>query len=188
MPPVVPDNVNTANSCGFKITPDCIKALYNLHNNTLAAKGNGLGIFEWQDEAYAQEDLNQFYKAYAPNIPTGTGPVLISINHGVSPTDPAQAGGEASIDYQMAIPIVYPQTTINHQVNPVHKTGGLDLFESWLDAVDSAYCSADSGDSGTVALPNVVSFPWDDSEPQWSAKYLHAYLEFDAIGASVIPS
>ena len=52
--------------CDIAITPECIKALYNITDPTTAAEGNELGIFESIADVYAQEDLNLFFLNFAP--------------------------------------------------------------------------------------------------------------------------
>jgi len=56
--------VGGAPSCGTRITPQCVKTLYNVTTPTLANKGNSMGIYESGD-TYAQADLDQFFAAYA---------------------------------------------------------------------------------------------------------------------------
>lgn len=103
-----------------------------------------------------------FYGLFAPNIPATTGPKVDLINYGTTPPDPNNAVGEAALDFDMAIPIVYPQGTELYQTgskfNPNNGTVG--FFNQFLDAVDGAYCFTHShgekGDDPTVdgIMPN----------------------------------
>jgi tripeptidyl-peptidase-1 len=66
-------------ACNTAITPDCIKLLYNITDPTTAVAGNELGIFEGVNDKYAQGDLDDFFAAFALNIPLGTHPTLKSV-------------------------------------------------------------------------------------------------------------
>ena len=96
-------NINTVavEDCGTTITPACIKAIYNITDGTLSDKSNSLGIFEFGD-VYAQEDLDAFFKTYATNIPSGTGPAAAFVDGATAPTTQAQAGIESDLDFEMA--------------------------------------------------------------------------------------
>lgn len=59
-----PSVAGAAPSCGTRITPKCVKTLYNVTEPTLAQRGNSLGIYETGD-TYAQADLDMFFKSYA---------------------------------------------------------------------------------------------------------------------------
>ncbi len=67
------------------------------------------------------------------------------------------AVGEAALDFDMAIPIIYPQGTELYQVK--------GAFHEFLEAVDSSYCDKDTKDDcGTFTPTNVISFSWGGLE------------------------
>lgn len=89
--------------CGFNITPACIKALYGIPDATKATKGNSLGLYE-QGDYFAKEDLDLYYKNYAPWVPQGTYPIPALIdgaNYSVPPSSDLNQG-ESDIDIDMA--------------------------------------------------------------------------------------
>jgi tripeptidyl-peptidase-1 len=65
-------------ACGVNITPNCLRALYNIPIATLNNSVNTLGIYEAGD-VYAQADLDLFFAQFAPNVPQGSHPALASI-------------------------------------------------------------------------------------------------------------
>ncbi|KAL9078122.1 MAG: hypothetical protein Q9157_002949 [Trypethelium eluteriae] len=139
--------VNDLSVCDRLTTPACVKALYQIPNGTSAAPGNALGVFESNIGpmgSYNQNDLNQFFQTFMPNIPQGTAPTLQSINGGTAPSPPNMTSLEADLDFQVAYPIVFPQTTQVFQVNP----GQFSPFNQFLDAIDATVVFA-SGDTGT---------------------------------------
>lgn len=137
--------------------------MYNVPAPSTAQKGNQLGIYEETGEEYAQEDLDQFYAEYATGVPQGTAPQLASINNASAPTDPAHAGGESDLDFEIAVPLIHPQSTVLYEVAGVQDTD--DLFNSFLDAVDGSYCaSSDQGDCGTFKPVPVISFSYGEAE------------------------
>lgn len=104
-------------TCDVAITPQCVQALYKFPNGTKADPSNAMGIFEDLGDVYAQEDLNLFYANFTPYIPKGFGPTLKGIDGGKAPIAVGQAGGESDLDFELAIPILYPQKTIVFQTD-----------------------------------------------------------------------
>lgn len=106
--------------CGSKITPDCIRALYDIPKATLSDAANALGVFEYVD-VYAQGSLDSFFAKYSPNVPNGTHPELASIGRGKISKAPVALGyddGESDIDLQMAYSLIYPQQITLYQTAP----------------------------------------------------------------------
>lgn len=168
----MPQKLASASSenCSEAITPECIRQMYNISRLDEASDGNDLGVFELDIERYSQEDLDEFYTKYASEIPKGTGPSLASVNGGKAPTDQSKAGSEADLDFEIGIPLVYPQGSVNYQVVGQEDD---DLFDSFLDAVDGTYCSkSNQGDCGTFKPVPVISFSWGASEVDWPTNYL----------------
>ena len=90
-------------TCNTQITPDCLRALYNFPNGTLAK--SSYGIVEYTPQAYLQKDLNLFYSNLARQIPAGTAPTLDSIDGGVdqTTTQSFNDNGESDLDLEYAI-------------------------------------------------------------------------------------
>lgn len=136
--------------CSTIMTPQCIKKMYGIPKATLANKNNFLGIYEADNEVYAQKDLNDFFTLTQIGIPNGTHPTANIIGN-VNATGPVKdAGGEATLDYDMAYPIVYPQTIVDYQVETYKNA----LFDTFLDAIDGSFCTysayGQTGDDPTV--------------------------------------
>ena len=146
-PNIVPaTDAYTLSNCNQYVTPDCLRALYNFGNGTLAK--SSYGIVEYTPQAYLQSDLNLFYSNLAREIPSGTGPTLDSIQGGVdqTTTQSFNDNGESDLDLEYAIALVYPQQVTLYQ------TGDLVIgasFNNFLDGIDASYCSSGGGDNPT---------------------------------------
>ena len=85
------------------MTIACIRALYNLPNGTAkAVAGNEVGTFQ-HGSYFSEEDVNNYFKLYAPYIPQGTFPINATID-GASysvPVNSESNSGEANIDIDM---------------------------------------------------------------------------------------
>ncbi|KAI1847111.1 hypothetical protein JX266_006986 [Neoarthrinium moseri] len=134
--------LNDTSTCSEAITPMCIRELYKIPENTLNHTNNSLGIYEYGDY-YAQEDLDLFFTSFAPRIPNGTHPTLVSIDGGFAPVTPGAADGESDLDFQVAYPLIYPQSITLYQAEDKIYTisGGGGLFNNFLNAIDGSYCS-----------------------------------------------
>lgn len=133
-------------NCSHDITPECIRALYNLPTPGKADQANAPGFFE-QGDYYATHDLNDFFTVYAPQIANGTGPVQQLIDGAVDPkkyTSP-QVAGEADGDLEVAFGLVYPTIPIVYQVDDPYyakkELAKYNLFNTFLDALDGSYCN-----------------------------------------------
>ncbi|KAI1851872.1 hypothetical protein JX266_002725 [Neoarthrinium moseri] len=139
----IPKDLST---CDKAITPVCLQTLYqfeSLDTTSVVSSNNSLGIFEEADY-YSQVDLNLFYAKYAPHISKGWGPELNSIDGGEAPVPFTQAGGESSMDFQLAIPIIYPQKAVVYQTDDGYYStleNKMGIFNTFLDAIDGSYCT-----------------------------------------------
>ncbi|CCE31770.1 related to Tripeptidyl-peptidase I precursor [Claviceps purpurea 20.1] len=183
------NKIHGTSACDKYITPQCIKAIYKIPDATSAFPNNSLGIFEALDDVYAQEDLDAFYKLTAPNIPAGTGPKLDLINGATAPNRPEMAGGESDLDFQMAIPIIYPQNTTLYQVKSQE-----DVFFALFDAIDGTFCRRDpdrvAHEMCDVFKPtNVISISYggieDDYTPKELSRQCNEFMKLGLLGVSV---
>jgi tripeptidyl-peptidase-1 len=133
-------------NCNTYITPDCLRALYNLPNGTL--DNSSYGIVEYTPQAYLQSDLNEFYLNLQREIPSGTGPTVDLIDGAVVQTanQSFDYNGESDLDLEYAISLVYPQTVTLYQVGDEVEGAS---FNNFLDALDASYCTYDGGDDAT---------------------------------------
>ena len=92
-------------------SPPCIKALYDIPNAHLSQPVNVMGLFEEYD-AYAQADIDLFFKYFAPNVPQGTSPKVDSVDGGTAPVAASSVrnSAESDIDLDLSYSLIYPQT------------------------------------------------------------------------------
>ncbi|CAE6533802.1 unnamed protein product [Rhizoctonia solani] len=117
-------------SCNNTITISCLQALYNTGNYTATVKSNRLGIAGYLEEFANFADLQTFYKKYYP-VAVGSNFTVESVNSGINPQDPEQAGGEAQLDVQYAGGISYPIQNI------YYTTAGRPPFNASLGTPDN---------------------------------------------------
>lgn len=158
--PYMPSDASDLSTCDIAITPACIRALYDIPLQDPHAKvsaNNSMGIFE-EGDYYSQEDLNLFFANFTPYIPANTHPILNGIDGGSAPVPVQDAGGESDLDFQLAYPIIYPQTTTLYQTDDTHYASGSSnatgIFNTFFDALDGSYCTysayGETGDSPTL--------------------------------------
>ncbi|KAL3963207.1 hypothetical protein ACCO45_000211 [Purpureocillium lilacinum] len=181
-------NPGTIGDCSRAVTPDCIKKMYQIPDGKLAHPSNRLGIFQTDGNYYVQSSMDIFTKAFAPHVPAGTMPKVYNIDNATGTSeDPWVAGSEAMLDFEMAVPIVYPQGTVLFAA-PSSGAGQAGVFNPFLDAIDGSYCNFTShgitGDTpeidgtypthecGTVPPTNVISISYGLTEPSYPNRYL----------------
>ncbi|OTA00191.1 tripeptide peptidase [Trichoderma parareesei] len=198
---ILKENPLATSTCGSAITPQCIRSMYNITAGTTAVSTNALGIFETED-TYAQQDLTLFWENFATNIPSSTGPKVDEIDGATAPTSPFNAGGESDLDFEIAIPIIYPQTTVLYQAAVKND----DIFNTFLDAIDGSYCTfSDDGETGddptidgttrneqcgSFKPTNVISFSYGTAEADYPTYYLQRqcdeFMKLGLRGTSIV--
>ncbi|MCJ1404465.1 hypothetical protein MMC11_007690 [Xylographa trunciseda] len=205
----VPETVYSLANCNQYVTPDCLRALYNFTNGTLAQ--SSYGIVEYTPEAYIQTDLNLFYSTLAREIPQGTAPTLDSIDGGVNQqtTKSFNDNGESDLDLQYAEALVYPQKVTLYQTGDLVEGAS---FNNFLDALDASYCTSGGGDNpnfdGTYPDPNtggykkhdcgiytpasVISTSYGSNEadltPAYEVRQCNEYMKLGMAGVTIIYS
>jgi tripeptidyl-peptidase I len=124
------------------ITPACIQHIYGVPKGDKKAPGNSLGLFE-HGSWYSPISLATLLANFT-DIPPETRPINITID--ISEThydDSFSFDGEADLDIQLALPLVYPQSITIYQVDDDYYASYapsletyLGLFQSWLNAID----------------------------------------------------
>ncbi|EFX05394.1 alkaline serine protease [Grosmannia clavigera kw1407] len=161
-------------SCALYVTPDCVKAQYQIPNATKAATGNELGIFESLNEHYNKADLDGYFASAYPSIPKGTYPIERLIDGAVGAVPFGQAGAEANLDLQAAMPLIYPQSTVLYQVDDERiqknettaKTPYLGFLNTFFDALDGSYCTYSAfGETGNCVTPECLDPSYPDAGP-----------------------
>ncbi|KAG0647548.1 Aorsin [Hyphodiscus hymeniophilus] len=155
-------------NCGVNITPVCLQALYDLPKPNLKVPGNSMGVFEDFD-AFSQVDIDLFFAKFAPWVPQGTTPAVLSVDGGTAPVAVADArnGGESDIDIELAYALIYPQTVTVYQAddlpNSSGETGKNGFLNTFLDAIDGSYCDYTAfgitGDSPSIDAVYPDSLP-----------------------------
>ncbi|OAA56776.1 Peptidase S8/S53, subtilisin/kexin/sedolisin [Cordyceps fumosorosea ARSEF 2679] len=195
-----------ATGCDTVISPQCIADKYKIPQATLNATSNRLGIYESDSEMHQQSDLDAFYQAYASNIPQGTGPVIDLIDWNGAQPDPSQAVGEAALDFDMAIPIIYPQQTEVFQTKDNYSNQTPGFLNVFLDAIDGSYCTStaygETGDDpnvdgttqnemcGKFTPTNVISLSYGLTEASWPVNYqkrqCDEYMKLGLQGVTIV--
>ncbi|KAG0651511.1 Sedolisin-A [Hyphodiscus hymeniophilus] len=192
-------------NCDQYITPDCLRALYDFPNGTLAS--SSYGIVEYTPNTYLQSDLNVFYANLARQIPSGTGPTVDLIDGATTMggTKSFDNQGESDLDLQYAIALVYPQKVTLYQNGDSIEGSS---FGNFLDAIDSSYCSGDnptydavypdpaSGGykgaeaCGTIKAASVISTSYGYNEADLPASYetrqCNEYMKLGLAGTTFV--
>ncbi|KAI9737674.1 MAG: hypothetical protein M1818_005678 [Claussenomyces sp. TS43310] len=199
-----------SSQCNERITPDCLRALYNIPSNSTAAPGNSYGIVEYTPQAFIQTDLDTFFANYSPAA-VGAAPTLVSIDGGYLQQEVKSFNynGESNLDLEYAMSLVYPQNVTLYQVGD--DTEGAS-FGNFLDALDASYCTYDGGDDpnqdstypdpyggytgpeacGTVAPAKVISTSYGSNEadltPFYEKRQCNEYLKLGLQGTTFLYS
>jgi tripeptidyl-peptidase I len=165
---------------------------------------------------YDKLDLDLFFTKYYPQIPSGTYPILQSVDGGVAPLNITKFNktatavvGEPVLDLEVAYPIIYPQQIRYFQTgNPdviakiPNATPEDDEFDLILDAFDASFCTYEGGnnktidgdysnlDCGTYNAPNVLSLSYGATESELpivlQQRQCNEFMKLGLQGVSII--
>ncbi|KAI1796878.1 subtilisin-like protein [Ganoderma leucocontextum] len=152
--------------CDEAVTLECLRALYSFHYELLAPHRNTVGVAEFGMNYYHPEDLDKFFKKFAPNR-VGHRPKLISIAEGHFNRSDTNGDDyvEASLDLELMMGLLgHKQEVLLYQTD----TSISDplIADKLLGAWDASYCSnrdvAKLGlkDCGDVPRVNVLSISY----------------------------
>lgn len=179
---IAADSIPSLNltACDEYLTAACIRAQYNIPNNTLSSPGNELGVFEGLDEHYSREDLDAFFAGLHPYIPQGTYPISRLIDGAIGAVEDvpgynqSDAGTEADADLEVAWPLIWPQKTVLFQTDDefyeVNQTSAdtpyLGFWNTFFDAIDGSYCTYSAyNETGDCTTPDCLDPVYPDPGP-----------------------
>ena len=157
--------------------------MYGIPDATLNQPKNALGVYAFGD-VYDQEDLDLYFSHYAPWVPNGTHPSLISINGAKAPVRTSNGGVESVLDFDLSLALLYPQEVVAYQTlstrsqqqvwiteyGPTSNTTIVGVFLPFVAALDGQLCTEherkSGADCGVVEMTNVLSISYGQSELQ----------------------
>lgn len=197
--------------CSEFTSPHCLREWYRIPSrdaNHTIHPNNTFGIFQSSWVTWVSEDLDLFFDNFEPAL-TGRRPEMQRLQGGYH--DPNFLDLifhlEANLDFQYAMPLVWPQPVTNIQVGDVYLSGNLN---NMLAAYDAYYCDkldpnidpqypntlAEDGyqsiDCGTHTPPKVISISYAYAEADFPEEYLrrqcHEYMKLGLQGVTVLAS
>jgi tripeptidyl-peptidase-1 len=135
---VIHNLIDQLENCDSHITPLCLRALYGIVYEPLAAHKNSYGIVEYTPQAYLQEDLDLFFANFSKST-VGTKPKLVSIDGGVAQTTDKgfATNGESDLDIEYGQVLVTKKLPVTlYQVGDLVQGAS---FNNLLDALDGSY-------------------------------------------------
>ncbi|KAI1124400.1 peptidase S8/S53 domain-containing protein [Nemania abortiva] len=164
-----------SSTCSLYVTAECTRAQYSIPEGTSAFPGNKLGIFEGENDHYSRVDLDVYFSTLYPHIPNGTYPEERLIDGAVGAIeDPSnftnvEDGAESALDFDAAIPLIFPQGTVLFQQDDQYyeSTDNLPGFwNTFLDAIDGSYCNFSAfGETGDCTEPACLDPAYPDPNP-----------------------
>ncbi|KAJ8469460.1 hypothetical protein ONZ51_g8987 [Trametes cubensis] len=179
---------DTGYGCDEEITLDCIRQLYGFNYDVVAADKNTIGILELGTQNYNADNLDAFFKTYAPDQ-VGSRPKLISIDGGSENPNQSDSGliSESDLDFMLVMGLLGKKQTV-YQYQVGDGIGG--IFEPLFAAFDQQYCkdagySGDSSCGGTMKT-NVISVSYAGGESGPTSSTLRTCNEMGKLALSGI--
>ncbi|KAJ6280206.1 peptidase S8/S53 domain-containing protein [Bipolaris maydis] len=140
----IPNTNEDSADCYKRITPQCLRQLYQFPKGSSANPNNSLGVVEFTPGAYRPSDLDLFFANFSPSQ-IGARPIFHPIQGGVNQLNKSGPRFNAESDMNLAytMSLVYPQQVTLFQVGDIVQGGSGNSF---LDGIDASYCLYEGGD------------------------------------------
>ncbi|WYZ40940.1 hypothetical protein EsH8_IV_001281 [Colletotrichum jinshuiense] len=184
LPPPPVSRAQVDPSCNRTVTPNCVRAIYNVPSNLSVSQARGVGVYSSQNQVAKFADFALFAKNIDPTS-TGVNFSFISINGGT--TDQNQnmfSNEELNFDVQYAASLSNPVPNIVTAVagdGPIKlELGGRpgDTTEPWLIWLDAMIALPDD------KLPHTITTSFGENEQSLPDGYIQQVCnQFGALGA-----
>ncbi|KAJ8481461.1 hypothetical protein ONZ51_g5989 [Trametes cubensis] len=150
--------------CDQEVTLDCIRQLYSFDYNIVAGSKNTVGVMELGQENYNGNDLDVFFKSYAPDQ-VGDRPKLVSVDGGSENSGQTNEDltGESNLDFMLLMGLLGKKQPVS-----LYQIGSDGFFDELFAGFDRQYCQdiGETSDSscGNVAKSNVISISYGSGE------------------------
>ena len=136
--------ITDLSQCDTQIIPDCLRALYNFTQGSLASSSNSYGIVEYTPQAYRPADLDLFFRNFSRSL-VGKRPTLAAVDGGVVQQNNQgfNYNGESDLDLEYAMALIAPQKITLYQVGDLQEGAS---FNNFLDGIDASFCTYEGGD------------------------------------------
>ncbi|KAL0934916.1 uncharacterized protein CTRU02_209507 [Colletotrichum truncatum] len=171
-------------TCNRTVTPNCIRALYNVPQNISVSQARGLGVYASQNQVAKFADFALFAQNIDPPS-TGVNFSFLSINGGVTSQEQNQfSNAELNFDVQYTAALSNPVPNIVTAVagdGPIQlELGGTpgDTTEPWLIWLDAMLKLPDD------KLPHTITTSFGENEQSLPDGYVQQVCnQFGALGA-----
>ncbi|KLO15522.1 subtilisin-like protein [Schizopora paradoxa] len=136
-------------NCDSQITPDCLRALYEVVYKQVATEKNSYGIVEYTTQAFLGSDLGEFSLLLSKHSnETNTLPSLVGKRPKFVATvnQSFNFNGESDLDLEYGMALAAPLKVTLYQAGDIPEGAS---FNNLLDALDASYCTFEGGDDPT---------------------------------------
>ncbi|OTA62096.1 tripeptidyl-peptidase [Hypoxylon sp. EC38] len=180
--------VQAADCNPSRITPDCLKSLYNI-KYTASPDGNLVAFASYLEEYARYSDLQTFETQYVPQA-AGQNFSVELINGGLNDQTSSDDSGEANLDVQYVLAVSNPVPILEYSTGgrgplvPTHDEPGPSTNEPYLEFLTYLLDQEDS------ALPQTISTSYGEEEQSVPADYAlrvcNLFMQLGARGVSVL--
>ncbi|KAI0834540.1 tripeptidyl-peptidase [Hypoxylon sp. FL0890] len=180
--------IQAANCNPSRITPDCLKSLYNI-KYTASPDGNLVAFASYLEEYARYSDLQSFETQYVPQA-AGQNFSVQLVNGGLNDQTSSDDSGEANLDVQYVLAVSNPVPILEYSTGgrgplvPTHDEPGPSSNEPYLEFLTYLLDQEDS------ALPQTLSTSYGEEEQSvpedYALKVCNLFMQLGARGVSVL--
>ncbi|KAI0004848.1 tripeptidyl-peptidase [Xylariaceae sp. FL0662B] len=179
---------STAECNTSRITPACLKSLYNIQY-TASPEGNLVAFSSYLEEYARYSDLESFEQQWLPEA-TGQNFSVELVNDGLNDQNSNDDSGEANLDVQYVLAISNPVPILEYSTGgrgplvPTQDEPGPSTNEPYLEFLTYLL------DQDDAALPQTISTSYGEEEQsvpeEYALKVCNLFMQLGARGVSVL--
>ncbi|KAJ7917387.1 family S53 protease-like protein [Mycena leptocephala] len=162
------------------ITPACLQDLYGIPTAPATQKSNALLVTAYVEQYAQTADLAAFLKLLRPDIPSTTTFKVISLDNGIDPQGPDDAGVEADLDIEYTVGIA---TGVPVEFLSV---GGGDTDQDFASSLLDTTTFLDGVPNPPSAMTTSYGLNEEEFGSSLATKICNGYMALGARGISVL--
>ncbi|RPD69202.1 family S53 protease [Lentinus tigrinus ALCF2SS1-7] len=167
-----PKSKRQTDFCAVDVLPECLESYYHIPTTPANATGNSIGVSGYIDEIASEQDLQIFFFAWRPDVPTPPEFTVVSVEGGITS---GQGTPEASLDIQYTVGIATNVPTTFYSVGEPSAQGAIDLVNFLLGL-----------DELPLVLTTSYGFFESGFDVDFANTFCNAYAQLGARGTSVL--
>ncbi|KAJ7051989.1 family S53 protease-like protein [Mycena amicta] len=168
-------------NCNLAITPTCLQDIYSIPTTPATQPTNQIAVAGFLKQYANNQDLEDFLEQLRPDMNPATNFEFVSLDGGINPQAPMDAGVEANLDIQYTVGLATGVPVQFISVGLITSDG----VAGFIDIINTLIMEETSNPRPSV-LTTSYGFDEDELSRAMAAAMCNAYLQLSALGTTIL--